>query len=270
MFSYPDFSVFHRGSPSLFHSFTEVPRTWMEISTLLATFPALLRLPRGDHHPVLILPGFLASDQSTLPLRSYLLYMGYEPLPWTLGRNFGRIELFEKKLLAWFGRIAATYDTRISLIGQSLGGVYARNIAHRYPERVRQVITLGSPFASMTGRSVNPLVESLFRRQSGLSIQEIETRLRAMSGGGSPPVPTTAIFSRSDGVVNWRGCREDDGHQTESIEIRGSHCGMGFNPFVYYILADRLSQPEGQWRQFDVRKIRRLSGGRFSPTVIRE
>lgn len=242
--------------PSLINSMTELPRTLMEMGSLLAAMPLLSMLPKGDHHPVLLLPGFMASDHSTLVLRRYLLRMGYEPLPWKLGRNTGRLDLLEGKLIPRFERLSGTYGCKISIIGQSLGGVYAREIARRFPHSVRQVITLGSPFGTRKASSTNPLVAQLFRHQSGMTIEEMRDKLSDVAG--ELPVPSTAIFSRGDGVVNWRVCREVDGPVTQSIEVFGSHCGMGFNPLIYFILADRLSLPSGGWRKFDYGKLQRL------------
>ncbi len=225
----------------------------------MASMPKLSRLPKGDAHPVLLLPGFLASDDSTLVLRQYLLAMGYEPLPWALGRNTGRQQLFNEALVERFLQLVGRYGEKISLIGQSLGGVYARDIAHRFPDRVRQVITLGSPFGAMGVGATNPLVQALFARQSGLNEDEMREKLIEIAGGESPQVPTTAVFSKGDGVVNWRVCRESASHQTESIEVKGSHCGMGFNAAIYCVIADRLAQADGQWSPFEADQLRQYT-----------
>lgn len=254
-----DVGRYHARPPSMYHTLTELPRSLIELSSLFAALPTLSNLPKGDRHPILLLPGFMAGDSSTLMLRRFLLYMGYEPLPWTLGRNTGSLEQFEEKLINRFYQLARTYNEKISIIGQSLGGVFARNIAHRFPDHVRQVITLGSPFGAMAASSTNQLVTALFRQQSGLSVEEMSSKISGIEAGKSPSVPSTAIFSKGDGVVNWRVCREDAGYQTESIEVSGSHCGMGFNPLIYYIVSDRLSQPEKQWRQFDRKKLQKFT-----------
>jgi len=249
----------HTKPPSLFNTLTELPRTLVEMGSLFTSFPLLSKLPKGDLHPVLLLPGFMASDDSTLMLRRYLLRMGYEPLPWSLGRNTGNLELFETRLTERFRQLSKTYPGKISIIGQSLGGVYARDLAHRFPDKIRQVITLGSPFRSMAAGATSPIVTELFKRQSGMSIEEMRVKLEDINAHKSPGVPTTAIFSKGDGVVNWRVCLEGDGDQTESIEIRGSHCGMGFNPLIYCIVADRLSLPENEWQSFDHSKLKKFS-----------
>jgi pimeloyl-ACP methyl ester carboxylesterase len=243
--------------PSLLNTLTELPRTLMEMGSLLAFLPLLSRLPRGDQHPVLLLPGFMASDESTTVIRRYLLRMGYEPLPWSLGRNTGRMDLLDGRLTDRFEHLTRIYDCKISIIGQSLGGVYAREIARRFPHHVRQVITLGSPFGTRQASSTNPLVARLFRQQSGMTVEEMRDHLTGVQRGS--PVPSTAIYSRGDGVVNWRVCREEDGPVTESVEVPGSHCGMGFNPLIYLIVADRLSLPSGEWRKFDCSMLHRFA-----------
>ena len=243
--------------PSLLNTVTELPRTLMEMGSLLATMPLLSRLPKGDQHPVLLLPGFMASDDSTIVLRRYLLRMGYEPLPWLLGRNTGRMDLLEEKLVDRFEQLRRTYRCKISIIGQSLGGVFAREIARRFPNDVRQVITLGSPFGARKESSATPLVARLFRQQSGMTVVEMRDRLSDAKIGST--VPSTSIFSRGDGIVNWRVCQEVDGAMAESVEVIGSHCGMGFNPLVYFIVADRLSLPIGKWRKFDCGKLQRFT-----------
>ncbi len=263
-----DVARYHARPPPLFQLLTEFPRSLFEMSSLLAALPTLSDMPKGDRHPVLLLPGFMASDSSTLVMRRFLRYMGYEPLPWALGRNTGDQEQFEEKLIARFDRLSKNYHQKISIIGQSLGGVYGRYIAHRFAKHVRQVITLGSPFGAMAASSTNPLVTVLFEQQSGMSVKEMRDKISEIDTGRSPPVPSTAIFSKGDGVVNWRVCREDDSYQTESIEVRGSHCGMGFNPLVYYIVLDRLSQPETLWREFESAKLREFSyPGSFAGTL---
>lgn len=259
MYEALDVGRHHSRPPSLIHTLTELPRSLIEMASLLAALPCLARLPKGDKHPVLLLPGFLASDSSTLMLRQYLLYMGYEPLPWNLGRNNGSFELYEEKLLNRFEKLAGAYKEKISIVGQSLGGVFARDIAHRFPDAVRQVITLGSPFLSIAGGATNQVITSLFKQQSGMSVEELEERLAQIDVRRSPSVPSTAIYSKGDGVVNWRVCREEDAYQTESIEVQGSHCGMGFNAMIYYIIHDRLAQAEDQWSSFDRNKLRRFT-----------
>ncbi len=242
--------------PSLLNALTEFPRTLIDMGALCLSMPLLASMPRGDGHPVMVLPGFMASDQSTAFLRRYLKQLGYDPIGWELGRNSGRFEIIHHILVDRFLEAAEVCGDKITLIGQSLGGVYARELARLYPDKVRQVITLGSPFGVVNGTAANPLVRSLFEIQSGRSIEEMREAIFEMDPHKTPPVPLTAIYSKGDGVVNWRVCREAfEDFETDNIEVLGAHCGMGFNAAIYYIIADRLAQPQDDWQKFERCKL---------------
>ncbi|NJL14658.1 MAG: alpha/beta hydrolase [Microscillaceae bacterium] len=225
-------------------------RTLLEAGSYFLTIPFLKSLssfPKGDGHPVLVLPGFMASDLSTQILRNFLDELGYTAYPWNLGRNlahFEELELMMNERVKW---LHDHYGRKVSLIGWSLGGVYAREIAKAMPQYVRQVITLGSPFAAIDAENN---AEWVYELVSGKKIRDIEPQLleRIVK---SPPVPTTAIFTRGDGVVSWKSCVEpEEGPITENIEVWGSHCGLGHNPMVMLHIAERLAQSEGQWKPF--------------------
>lgn len=246
--------------PSLLNALTEIPRTLLDIGALCLSAPFLASMPRGDGHPVMVLPGFMASDQSTAVLRGYLKQLGYDSMGWELGQNSGRFEIIHHILIARFLEAVEECGDKITLIGQSLGGVYARELARLFPDKVRQVITLGSPFGVVNGTAANPLVRSLFEIQSGLSIEEMREAIFEMDPHKTPPVPLTAIFSKGDGVVNWRVCREAfEDFETDNIEVFGAHCGMGFNAAIYYIIADRLAQPRDDWKKFERCKLEKSS-----------
>ena len=180
----------------------------------------LARTPRGDGHPVLVLPGFMASDLSTRVLRAFLRERGYQAHGWGLGRNRGGHAELLPALRSRLAELAG--GQRVSLVGWSLGGVFARELAKAAPERVRAVITLGSPFGDRE----------------------------------PPPVPSTAIYSRSDGIVHWQACREQPAPRTENIELIGSHFGLGFHPLALFAIADRLAQRDGDWKPFDRSGVR--------------
>jgi pimeloyl-ACP methyl ester carboxylesterase len=203
-------------------------------------------VPRGDGHPVLVVPGLLADDRSTRALRGFLNSHDYMACGWELGRNLGLRGNLERDMLSRIDELFERHGgRRISLVGWSLGGLYARQLAKIVPEKVRCVISLGSPFAG-SPRSTNAW--RTYEMVTGTSIgdQDLPDRLAE-----APPVPTTSIFSRSDGIVAWRACLNSDGPQVENIEVHGSHCGLGHHPAVVYAIADRLAQPEGGWRKFD-------------------
>jgi len=235
-------------SPSFWDSATELPRVLIEMTSLTYSWPLLAGSPRGDGHTVMVLPGFTAGDQSTLVLRRLLDRLGYRALPWELGQNTGSFEL-QARLRERFDQVLQRHPGPISLVGQSLGGVYARILAHERPERVRCVITLGSPFASTSPDTVNSLVSRLFENVSGMNRDEMRDQMHGFPAS-APPVPSTAIYSKTDGVVHWSTCLEYAGDRTENVEVVGSHSGMAFNPLVLHVIADRLSQHPSSWAPF--------------------
>lgn len=206
----------------------------------------LSRAPRGDGHPVLVLPGFLASDVSTGLMRAFLGRLGYEVIGFQLGRNVPTPELTERLR----DRIA---DLRMgdgrptSIVGWSLGGVYARQIARQAPDWVRLVVTLGSPFRRVPGEesTAAPAMRVMAAR-GRLS------RPNWPAGDEALPVPSTSIFSRSDGIVPWRACLDTIGGPHETLEVTGSHCGLGHHPAALWAIADRLAQPLGRWEPIQI------------------
>lgn len=175
----------------------------------------LLRAPRGDGHPVLVLPGLMAGDTTTLALRRFLRGRGWHAHRWHLGVNVGPTEVVTEGLEPRLRDLADRHQRAVSLVGWSLGGVFATQLARRAPDVVRIVVTLGSPVF-----------------------------------GQPPEVPITAVYSKSDRIVPWRDALLADGPRTENVEVRGSHIGLGANPEVLRIVADRLSQPEGGWKPY--------------------
>lgn len=242
--------------PSLWLTMSEMPRIAGEFSSLMATWNHLVKLPKGDGHPVLVLPGFTAGDSSTLFLRRFLRELGYDVMPWNLGTNTGNaflVPLLHRRI----NEIIKATDAPFSIIGQSLGGVFARELARSFPSHVRSVITLGSPFRTRDGEGTSPMVRSMFERSATVRPEERMRMGLVSDGTRPPPVPCTAIYSRSDGVVAWRLCMEDPGPHSESIEVLGSHTGMSMNPLVFWLLADRLRQDAADWAPLDRRAWRR-------------
>ena len=204
-------------------------------------------LPQGDNHPVLVFPGFLASSRSTQPLRQYLADLGYRSHRWKLGYNMGYSYKLHYGMRDRVTELVERYGHKISLVGWSLGGVYARELAREMPDIVRQVVTLGSPFR---GHPSSSNVDKIFNLFTEVPYDEMpESFLQHMAQ--PPPVPTTAMYTRGDGVVAWQSTVElSDRYDVENIHVGGAHLGLGFNPRVLLALADRLAQPEGQWRRF--------------------
>ncbi|MDQ6639395.1 MAG: alpha/beta hydrolase [Pseudomonadota bacterium] len=226
-------------------------RAPMEFFSLFAALPWLARLPRGDGHPVLVFPGMGASDITTLPLRRYLKGLGYVTQAWGQGLNFGPRPGVLERSAADVRALAEKHGQPVSLIGWSLGGIYARELAKMQPALTRCVITLGTPF---TG---HPKATNAWRIYELLSRSKVGDPDLMAEIRKAPPVPTTSIYSRSDGVVSWRCSLNDPGPLVENIEVPASHVGMGTNPLALYAVADRLAQPIGHWHRFDVSGTRR-------------
>lgn len=229
----------------------ELPRVLGEAAALPWAGRLMRLSPKGDGHPVVVLPGFLGSDRATKLMRRKLISQGYDARPWTLGRNLGPTSIgHEGEHLA--ERIEDVFretGRKVSLVGWSLGGIMAREVAKEAPEMVRQVITLGSPFG---GSPSSSRLAEVYRRVTGeeTDTPEFAHMIRDMKAP-PPRVPSTAIFSRSDGIVNWRTCVERPAPWTDNIEVVSSHCGLVVNPVVLCALADRLALPEGRWTPFE-------------------
>ncbi len=223
-------------------------RGLLELNASVLLSPLLARAPKGDGHPVLVLPGLLASDLSTAPLRRYLTGLGYQCNAWGLGRNTGGVTRMRAQLRQRLAAIHNESGRKVSLVGWSLGGIYARDLALHVPQMVRSVVTMGSPFAGdITATNARRIYEVL----SGETLQNANIEdLQALSG--DLPVPTTSIYSRTDGIVNWRTCLVRPSDRAENIEVHlASHIGLGVNAAVLWVVADRLAQGEGQFKQFD-------------------
>jgi pimeloyl-ACP methyl ester carboxylesterase len=238
-------------------------RGLFELNASLLLSPLLMRAPKGDGHPVLALPGFLASDFSMMPMRHYLSELGYDAHAWRMGRNLGGLSRTRDALHGRLAEIHAATGRKVSLVGWSLGGVYARDLALQAPDMVRSVITLGSPFANdVRATNATPLYEAL----SGERIEDLSGLRAAIAG--ELPVPASSIYSRTDGIVNWRTCLLQPSERAENIEVHfASHVGLGVNPAALWAVADRLAQPEGEFWPFDRAGPFAIAYARPVPTV---
>ncbi|SDS64702.1 hypothetical protein SAMN05444158_2717 [Bradyrhizobium canariense] len=218
-----------------------------EFNASLLLSPLLMRAPKGDGHPVLALPGFLASDLSMAPMRRYLRDLGYDTYAWRMGRNVGGVSRMRAALRDRLTEIHTATGRKVSIIGWSLGGVYARDLALQLPDIVRSVITLGSPFSGDV-RATN--ATRLYEALSGETVDDA-SELR-MAIAGDLPMPTTSIYSRTDGIVNWRTSVLRPSDTAENIEVYlASHIGLGVNAAALWAIADRLAQAEGEFSHFD-------------------
>lgn len=233
------------GAPGLLRLAMEWRAPAEAAATLLA-WPWLRRARRGDGHAVLVLPGLAASDASTLPLRHFLRRQGWQAEGWGLGRNLGPrqgvFEALEQRVEA----LHALSGRRVSLVGWSLGGVYARELAKRHGRRVRQVVTLGSPLPGH-GRASN--ARRLYEWAAGERAYAPELMAR-LHDPLPPELPCTSIYSRSDGIVHWRASLLPKAARRQNIRVPASHAGMGVNPLVLRLLAERLAQPEDNWQPY--------------------
>lgn len=220
-------------------------------STGNCSLPLQRMLPAGDGHPVLVLPGLLAGDGSTWILRRILRRLGYAAYGWGLGRNIGPTAKAVSGMRDLLDKLHSRYHTPVSLIGWSLGGIFARGLARDHPSAVRQVITLGSPFGMRDTCETRSAWS--FNRYAHLHTERHELPLEMES---EPlPVPTTAIYSRCDGMVAWQTCMNSPSERAENIAVRSSHIGYGHNPPVVWAIADRLAQPQGAWAPFRPPKV---------------
>ncbi|TFV92677.1 alpha/beta fold hydrolase [Oxalobacteraceae bacterium OM1] len=216
-----------------------------ELGAAMLARPLLARAPAGDGHPVLVFPGLATSDLYTTILRNFLTERGYASHAWEQGFNLGPRPGVLERCEANLQRLHREHGRKVSLVGWSLGGIYARELAKLAPQSVRSVITLGTPFAE------SPKATNAWRLYEILSGQSIARDARVADLRETPPVPTTSIYSRTDGVVAWQCSVEQASDMAENIEVPASHLGMGMNPAALYAVADRLAQPEGAWQRFD-------------------
>ncbi|HVC40629.1 MAG TPA: hypothetical protein VND54_01495 [Candidatus Saccharimonadales bacterium] len=233
--------------PSFALFISEPGRAIVDFGAMLASAPVLLRAPRGDRRPVLVLPGLLGEDASTATMRTYLRSLGYDVHGWRLGRNLGPTAAILGGMAARLDEVHRASGRTVSLVGWSLGGIFARELARSRPALVRQVITLGSPFG--LNDPSDSRANAAYRRLGVLHVSP--GSLPGRERLSQPiPVPTTAVYSRLDGVVPWRACMNTSGRRHENVAVYSSHLGMGHNAAVLWIIADRLGQPEGAWRPF--------------------
>ncbi len=210
-------------------------RAPFETLTLVPAAPWLLSMPRGDGRQVMLVPGFLADDTSTWPMRRYLDYLGYTALPWSQGRNRGRPERDAKVLIDHIDSVRQS-DEKITLVGWSLGGVIAREAARLSPATVREVITFGTP---VEGGPKYTSTAQLYARKQNLDLDAFEEHIHSVNTKGITQ-PLTVIYSRSDGIVGWRAAIDRYNPQARHIRVPGSHIGLGTNPLVWRAVAKTL------------------------------
>ena len=194
-------------------------------------------MPRGDGQPVMVLPGFGANDLATLPLRSALGRLGHAAYGWEQGTNFGMRPALRNALTQRLQKLSAEHQSPVSLIGWSLGGVFVREMARHQPQLVRRVFTLGSPINGRPDANNMLVLFRLANRGKPVNLDWEGFRKRCTA----PPVPCTAIYSKTDGIVAWQCAMEAAAAHTECAEVRGSHFGLVVNRQVLQVIAERLA-----------------------------
>ena len=194
-------------------------------------------LPRGDGHPVLVIPALFSSDYLTRGFRGALTTLGYSVEGWSAGINLGPRASTWDIVAGQLSDVAAESGQRLSLVGHSLGGVLARALAAEHPQLVRRVITICSPFRLPTASRLEPL----YRMLSHWHIDDAALMARL---GEPPPVPTTAIYSPRDGIVAWTSCIDEPAPGRENVAVAGAHSTMLANPATIRIVAECLARPD--------------------------
>ena len=225
-------------------------REWrmaLELATAAVRTRDLEQWPPGDGHPVIVLPGFLAGPESTVFLRGHLRRLGYRVHDWRQGRNLGASPELAERLEDLLLEVHDRYERRVSLIGWSAGGIYAREMARTLPDYTRGVITLGSPFR---GHPASTRAWTVYRIMNRRHLTRMFTEEALAQRAAPLTVPTTCIYSRHDGIVAWECCLSDPAPLTENVEVRATHLGYGHEMQTLRVIADRLAQPEGAWRPY--------------------
>ena len=217
-----------------------------EMGALLASSPLLRCVGRGDSHPVLVMPGFTAGDASTVALRSMIRSWGYWAHGWGLGTNLGPTRAIRTGIHERLDALHTRHGSKVTIIGWSLGGLYARELARDMPEKVRQVITLGAPI-QMTpeDRSNASVISARLQKHFDPNWHWQPDYVQPIL-----PVPSTSIYTRTDGVVRWQLCLDVVDGQHDNVEVKASHIGLGFNPSALLVIADRLNRRDGEWKPF--------------------
>ena len=258
--------------PRLRHSIGELGRVAFEAGTSLLCKRLFRTLPRGDGHTIMTIPGFMGADGSTAMLRSFLCDLGYHAVPWGLGRNASEaradsMQAFMRHRASLEDRIAARVEQeylssggKVTLIGWSLGGLYSVALAHRYPQWIRQVITLGTPFGDPRGTALYSVMARMNERSGDESEESLRQWVDYTYSGGPLRVPVLTLFSESDGIVGKGIARcAGDARYVTNMAVSASHVGFPFNPVVFAVIGNHLVAPERRWALCSSEYITRLA-----------
>lgn len=221
------------GPPSTWTTLGELG-TALGAARLVGAWPRLSQAAPGDGHLVVDVPGWRAPELSGAPLRRYLSRLGYDARGWGFGTNTGDPRRDVRRLAERVHELTEEKGSPASLVGWSLGGVIAREVARRHPEAVRRVITFGTPVA---GGAAHTSIARAYGRRADLDPERVARRLDAEA---PIQVPLTVIFSKRDGIVAWQACLDHSSPCVEHVEVSSTHLGLGIDPDVWAIVADRL------------------------------
>lgn len=262
--------------PKLRHSVMELGRVVMEMGSTAMLGPVLKALPKGDGHTIMTIPGFMGADGSTSQLRKFLNKRGYNAVPWGLGRNASEVRSeniddflehrakTESIIAARVEREFEASGRKVTLIGWSLGGLYAVALAHQYPQWIRQVITLGTPYGDPRGTALYSVMGRLYdNKEATVDEQALERWVAHTYRGGKLRVPILALFSESDGIVGAGIARcEADPQYVTNMAVVASHVGFPFNPLVFAVIGNHLVEPHERWalcRSAHIRSLVRVA-----------
>lgn len=227
--------------PSAFNALLEA-RVPLEISGLLLASPALALSPRGRPRPIVLCPGYMADESSMAPLAAFLRFLGYRVYNWGLGRNSGGVDGLVARVAPRVMDLADRAGEPVTMIGWSLGGVVARELARRRGELVSEILTMGTP---VKGGPKYTSIGGAFASARGINLDQFELEVhRRNSIGLSQPI--TVIYSKLDGVVGWEAAIDSYNPHAENIEVFGTHLGLGVNPRVWGLVARTLAKDQGR------------------------
>ena len=246
--------------PKLIHTVMELGRVFIEMGSSAMLAPLFKALPKGDGHSVMTIPGFMGADGSTSQLRKFLNKRGYKAVPWGLGRNASEhqgegMDKFlahrtetEKRIAQQIEQEFEESGRKVTLIGWSLGGLYAVAMAHQYPHMIRQVITLGTPYGDPRGTVLYGVMDRMYDNAEPVDEASLRRWIDHTYRGGDLKVPVLALFSETDGVVGAGIARcEADPRYVTNIAVMASHIGFPFNPLVFAIVANHMVPKERRW-----------------------
>ena len=244
--------------PRLRDSMLELSKFIAEFSTGTLLGPLLKTLPRGDGHTIMTLPGFMGADGSTSRLRKMLNDLGYKAVPWGLGRNASEVRSqniddflehrskMEDRIAERVEREYIASGSKVTLVGWSLGGLYAVALAHRFPHMIRQVITLGTPYGDPRGTALYTVMGNLY--DNDVDEAALERWVAHTYRGGELRVPVLALYSETDGIVGTGIARcQGDPRYVTNMSVMASHVGFPFNPLVFAVIANHLVEPHERW-----------------------